>query len=552
MTGFQAYEQRERRIVDLLLGAGLDVNGRSGAQQKTPLMLAVQSGHLPMAMELIAHGADASLKDPAGDTALSLAQLWHPEYVLMLEAAIQKSPDNHTEIQSPNSPAAPADAASNPSPPTPSNQVVDDFVRVDVKLVSISEDDYQAHGSDIDDALKRGDVAPLAKTKSFDLLSEPAVLIKSGENGTLEAVRVFPFPVKFQNLNGKIAPTEFARRNIGVRLPISVVATGGKIDLTGRLEVTTFQGFVQSDDTQYEACFTTRETYFFQEVGSGQTTSVAIPGTEIEPSAVNGVPDRSRKLSRYFLFITAKSGLPGVASIPSAATTASPVSSSVAPAAATAIAAQSPPQVRIDLKVVEIDDDVYLANKEKIDAGMQNDVSALFNFLNNLKGVSLLSTPSVSTMPGLKADIDIVREFPYPIKFDPAERVSTSGATVTIPTTPTDFAIKDVGIKTEITPSIDTESLSNHGEIILNGTFSVVNFDGFTRSNLGPQMPTFSTSETHFLEELDNGQIMGISIPGEHVALQNPTAANITPDWEKTAPMVKKRYLLFVSASLVK
>jgi beta-lactamase regulating signal transducer with metallopeptidase domain len=109
--------------------------------------------------------------------------------------------------------------------------------------------------------------------------------------------------------------------------------------------------------------------------------------------------------------------------------------------------------IEIGLKVIEISDDAYLANKTKIDAAVEK---ADIGFFNNLEGVSLLSAPSVSTPPGTKANIDIVREFPYPIKFDPAIRVSnSSGATVTVPITPTDFATKDVGVRVEITPTIN-------------------------------------------------------------------------------------------------
>ena len=42
-----------------------------------------------------------------------------------------------------------------------------------------------------------GSSRPLSQKKSFDLLSEPAVLTKSGEQGVLEAVRVFPYPISF-------------------------------------------------------------------------------------------------------------------------------------------------------------------------------------------------------------------------------------------------------------------------------------------------------------------------------------------------------------------
>ena len=40
-------------------------------------------------------------------------------------------------------------------------------------------------------------ITALSQKKSFDLLSEPAVLTKSGEQGVLEAVRIFPYPISF-------------------------------------------------------------------------------------------------------------------------------------------------------------------------------------------------------------------------------------------------------------------------------------------------------------------------------------------------------------------
>lgn len=109
----------------------------------------------------------------------------------------------------------------------------------------------------------------LSKKKSFDLLSEPAVLTKSGETGTLEAVRVFPYPVAFDppemvqinnnNNNGgaivvaqnpptviPTTPTDFKRRNVGVRLVIKpqVVADNKTVDLSLFPEVTDFEGFI--------------------------------------------------------------------------------------------------------------------------------------------------------------------------------------------------------------------------------------------------------------------------------------------------------------------
>jgi hypothetical protein len=109
---FQAYQERERRTVDLLVTAGVDINGRSGPESDTPLMLAAHRGHLEMARALIAHGADISLKDANGETAASLAKMYgHPEFLPLLEA----KPPGTTPGDAPNP------AAQTPPPQTNSN-----------------------------------------------------------------------------------------------------------------------------------------------------------------------------------------------------------------------------------------------------------------------------------------------------------------------------------------------------------------------------------------------------------------------------------------------
>ena len=112
-------------------------------------------------------------------------------------------------------------------------------------------------------------ITSLAQKKSFDLLSEPTVLTKSGEQGVLEAVRVFPYPISFdppqlvtQSVNNggtgtvvvasnpptviSTTPTDFKRRNIGVRLVIKpqVTADNKTVDLSLFPEVTDFEGFI--------------------------------------------------------------------------------------------------------------------------------------------------------------------------------------------------------------------------------------------------------------------------------------------------------------------
>jgi general secretion pathway protein D len=110
-------------------------------------------------------------------------------------------------------------------------------------------------------------ITALSQKRSFDLLSEPAVLTKSGEQGVLEAVRVFPYPISFDppslvtqtnvnngtaGLNGNpptviaTTPTDFKRRNVGIRLVIKpqVTADNKTVDLSLFPEVTDFEGFI--------------------------------------------------------------------------------------------------------------------------------------------------------------------------------------------------------------------------------------------------------------------------------------------------------------------
>jgi general secretion pathway protein D len=113
-------------------------------------------------------------------------------------------------------------------------------------------------------------ITALSQKKSADLLSEPAVLTKSGEQGVLEAVRVFPYPISFdpptlvtQTTVGTTittasvanftpptviatTPTDFKRRNVGVRLVVKpqVTADNKTVDLSLFPEVTDFEGFI--------------------------------------------------------------------------------------------------------------------------------------------------------------------------------------------------------------------------------------------------------------------------------------------------------------------
>jgi general secretion pathway protein D len=88
--------------------------------------------------------------------------------------------------------------------------------------------------------------------------------------------------------------------------------------------------------------------------------------------------------------------------------------------------------------------------------------AAVIEALNNLQGVSLLSAPSVTTQNGLKANIDIVREFPYPTSFEKPKlsnntNLAYAGTSnpliLAIPPTPREFVTQDVGVSLEVKPT---------------------------------------------------------------------------------------------------
>jgi len=113
-------------------------------------------------------------------------------------------------------------------------------------------------------------------------------------------------------------------------------------------------------------------------------------------------------------------------------------------------------------------------------------MAAIVNAINNMKGVSLLSAPSVTTQNGLKASIDIVREFPYPTSFE-KPKLSNSDleyiagpaqfqpVTLAIPPTPREFTTADIGVSLEVMPTTYPDQ-----RIDLDITKAqVLDFDGF-------------------------------------------------------------------------
>jgi len=114
-------------------------------------------------------------------------------------------------------------------------------------------------------------------------------------------------------------------------------------------------------------------------------------------------------------------------------------------------------------------------------------LAAVINAINNMQGTSLVSAPSVTTQNGLKANIDIVREFPYPTSFEKPKLSNDSNVayssgpsvdeplTLAIPPTPREFVTQDIGVSLEVKPTTYPDQ-----RIDLDITKAqVLDFDGF-------------------------------------------------------------------------
>ncbi|CAN5168720.1 hypothetical protein BH23VER1_BH23VER1_29100 [soil metagenome] len=116
--------------------------------------------------------------------------------------------------------------------------------------------------------------------------------------------------------------------------------------------------------------------------------------------------------------------------------------------------------------------------------------------LSQKKGVDLMSAPSIVTKSGQRAKIEVIREFIYPIEFDPPEipqnfgssnlsggfnpltGVSNAGGVSSFPvtpTTPTAFDVRNTGVTLEVDPVVGPEGYT----IDLNLAPEVIEFEGF-------------------------------------------------------------------------
>lgn len=124
--------------------------------------------------------------------------------------------------------------------------------------------------------------------------------------------------------------------------------------------------------------------------------------------------------------------------------------------------------------------------------------------LGQKKGVDLMSAPSVTTKPGVEANVEVVREFLYPTEFDPPQipqnfggtgsgssllggSSSSTGSFPVTPTTPTAFQTKNIGVSMKVNPTVGADN--NTIDLVL--APEVTEFEGFI--NYGSPIQTSST-----------------------------------------------------------
>ncbi len=110
--------------------------------------------------------------------------------------------------------------------------------------------------------------------------------------------------------------------------------------------------------------------------------------------------------------------------------------------------------------------------------------------LDQQKGIDLLSAPKVTTKSGQRATIQLVREFRYPVQFDPPQipQTASENNAVFTPTTPSQFETRNIGVELEVEPTVGPDGFT----IDLNLSPRVTEFDGFI--NYGSPIGTVAQS----------------------------------------------------------
>lgn len=182
---------------------------------------------------------------------------------------------------------------------------------------------------------------------------------------------------------------------------------------------------------------------------------------------------------------------------------------------------------------------------------------AMKNLLSSLaqeKGVERMSAPSVTTLSGRKATVEVVREFIFPTEFDPPKLAANNQM---VPTTPTAFEMRPVGLRIELLPLLLLDD-----EVELTVTPEVTSFQGFVeygapiehvdattrKKTVQPnsvKQPVFHSAKTTTAFVLKRDEAVVIGGLGAPDAPVNPTK----PDLDRAAdlrPAKSERLIFFI------
>ncbi len=215
-------------------------------------------------------------------------------------------------------------------------QAPESMVEIALKLIEIREDAYLKNKKKVDAAMKSGEISEVGQMRGVDLLSAPKVTSRFDRDVKIEVVREFRYPTSFTKAMdipippgqlpgvGSVAhipatPEEFATREVGVSATLKPTESDGKVLLNGKLLLTMFEGFIDSNINGVKMpTFSTRESLFLESLANGKPRALWIPGSQIEEQTISDrlpsgkvVTSTVTVKKRYILVVTATTLSPG-------------------------------------------------------------------------------------------------------------------------------------------------------------------------------------------------------------------------------------------------
>jgi general secretion pathway protein D len=230
-------------------------------------------------------------------------------------------------------------------------------------------------------------------------------------------------------------------------------------------------------------------------------------------------------------------------------------------------------------------------NQFSIGAVLDNKGFALLaTFIDNMKGVDLLSAPKVTTRSKNPAKVEIIRELRYPTSFERPEldtnlnlfdnTVDALGfpnfdnlVRVALPATPSDFEVKNIGVTLDVTPTaypdrridlditpqvIDFEGFIDYGQAITQGSVSSADVVELAESVVN--QPVFSVRTLTTKVQVVDGQTVAmgglIREDVQKVDDKVPILGDIPGIGRlfrsKVEQNIKKNLVIFVTAKLIR